>query len=125
MSDAGTPVQLMPADGMGDQEGKVLPAGDGICTIMNVRSTTFLGFEGDSDHNVLVCGFSGPRAWQLTPGERPGNFGIVPPGSELVHAAQPGACPSTARGPGRLLRRGHRVAAAAAWREAVDMRSTA
>lgn len=89
MSDPGTPVQLMPANGMGDQEWKVFPAGDATCTIMNVRSKTFLGFEGDPDHNVPVCGFSEPREWQLTPGERPDNFVIVPPGSELVLGRSP------------------------------------
>lgn len=89
LSDPGTPVLMLPANGMGEQEWRIEPAGEGACTIANIRTRTFLGYAGDPDFNLPVGGFPEPRRWRLTPADAPGDFVVAVPAAELVLGRSP------------------------------------
>ncbi|MFE9636886.1 hypothetical protein [Streptomyces sp. NPDC006463] len=56
---------------------------NGNCTIRNLRSETYLSYDGDPEMNKLVVGFPEPREWALYKSARPHTFHVVVPGGPV------------------------------------------
>ncbi|MFE4515431.1 hypothetical protein ACFRMQ_14710 [Kitasatospora sp. NPDC056783] len=86
----GSQVVLLPPTGQpGEQEWEVAGLGNGNVTIKNLRSQTYLSFDGEPEVNKLLGGFAEPRQWVLRQSSEHFTFHIVVPGgpidgSELV-----------------------------------------
>ncbi|MFI6444629.1 hypothetical protein [Kitasatospora sp. NPDC050543] len=80
----GTPAIVLPPTGQpGEQEWQVEHLPNGNVTIRNLRSETFLGFEGDPKPNSQVAGFPEPREWVLYQSAEPFTFHVVVPGGPV------------------------------------------
>ncbi|MEU9110510.1 hypothetical protein AB0D04_01615 [Streptomyces sp. NPDC048483] len=75
---------LLPPNGNpGDQEWEVQSASNGNCTIRNLRSGTYVGYNGDPQPNMQVAGYGEPREWVLQQSAEPFSFHIVVPGGPV------------------------------------------
>ena len=71
-SEPKTPVVLLPPTGNpGEQEWQMEELSNGNCTIRNLRSGTYLAFDGDPEMNKPVVGFPEPREWALYQSAQP------------------------------------------------------
>ncbi|WP_405922311.1 RICIN domain-containing protein [Streptomyces sp. NBC_00868] len=83
-SEPKTPVVLLPPTGNpGEQEWQVEVLSNGNCTIRNLRSETYLSYDGDPEMNKPVVGFPEPREWALYQSARPQTFHVVVPGGPV------------------------------------------
>ncbi|MFG2987396.1 hypothetical protein ACGFYQ_40295 [Streptomyces sp. NPDC048258] len=83
-SEPKTPVVLLPPTGTpGEQEWQLEVLSNGNCTIRNLRSETYLSFDGDPEMNKPVVGFPEPREWALYQSTQPHTFHVVVPGGPI------------------------------------------
>ncbi|KJY24378.1 hypothetical protein VR46_42485 [Streptomyces sp. NRRL S-444] len=90
-SEPKTPVVLLPPTGNpGEQEWQLekLSNGNctirnGICTIRNLRSETYVSYDGDPETNKPVVGYPEPREWALYQSDQPHTFHVVVPGGPV------------------------------------------
>jgi hypothetical protein len=83
-SEPKTPVVLLPPTGNpGEQDWQLEGLSNGNCTIRNLRSGTYLAFDGDPEANKPVVGFPEPREWALYQSEQPRTFHLVVPGGPI------------------------------------------
>lgn len=79
-----TPVVLLPPTGNpGEQEWQLEDLSNGTCTIRNLRSETYLSYDGDPEVNKPVVGFPEPREWTLYQSAEPHTFHVVVPGGPV------------------------------------------
>ncbi|QIY93934.2 hypothetical protein HEP87_07410 [Streptomyces sp. S1D4-11] len=53
------------------------------CTIRNLRSETYLSFDGDPEMNKPVVGYPEPCEWTLYQSSQPHTFHVIVPGSPV------------------------------------------
>lgn len=83
-SEPKTPVVLLPPTGTpGEQEWQLEELGNGNCTIRNLRSETYLSYDGDPEMNKPVVGYPEPREWALYQSAQPHAFHVVVPGGPV------------------------------------------
>ncbi|MFF8271673.1 hypothetical protein ACF059_30455 [Streptomyces sp. NPDC016562] len=83
-SEPKSPVVVLPPTGNpGEQEWQVEQLGNGTCTLRNLRSETYLSFDGAPEVNNEVVGYPEPRPWELRQSERPDAFHVVVPGGKV------------------------------------------
>ncbi|GGO93122.1 RICIN domain-containing protein [Wenjunlia tyrosinilytica] len=79
-----TPALLLPPTGSpGEQEWSLEGLTNGNCTIRNLKSGTYLGFDGDPEVNKPVGGFTEPCEWALYQSSQPRTFHLVVPGGPV------------------------------------------
>jgi hypothetical protein len=87
-SESGEPIRLFPPDGPA-QLWQVQRTDNGTCTIRNVDTKLYVGFDGDPDPWEPARGYPEQRKWGLAEGEEPGTFTLAVPGAELRLAQSP------------------------------------
>ncbi|HEY5833104.1 hypothetical protein [Streptomyces sp.] len=76
-------VILNPTGDPGEQEWEVTGSSNGNVTIKNLRSQTYLGYNGDPDMNEILGGYAEPREWRLQQSAEPNTFHVVVPGGPV------------------------------------------
>ncbi len=76
-------VVLPPTGNPGEQEWQVEGLSNGNVTIRNLRSGTYLGYDGAPEKMKLLGGFEEPREWALRQSSEPFTFHIVVPGGPV------------------------------------------
>jgi len=80
----GTPVFLLPPTGQpGEQEWIVEVKPGSICTIRNLRSNTYVSYDGRPEENKPIEGYPEAREWVLQPTPEPFSFLVVVPGGPI------------------------------------------
>ncbi|MFI9052834.1 RICIN domain-containing protein [Streptomyces sp. NPDC053427] len=80
----GTPAVILPPTGNpGEQEWEVQAAGNGTCTIRNLGSGTYLGYDGGAEANKPVGGYATACEWALLPNGEDSTFHLVVPGDPV------------------------------------------
>ncbi|WP_371572273.1 hypothetical protein [Streptomyces sp. NBC_01314] len=86
-SEPKTPVVLLPPTGNpGEQEWQLEVLSNGNYTIRNLRSETYLSFDGAPEMNKPVVGYPEPREWALYQSAQPHTFHVVVPGGPVEGA---------------------------------------
>ncbi|MFE9636792.1 hypothetical protein [Streptomyces sp. NPDC006463] len=83
-SEPKTPVVLLPPTGKpGEQEWQLERLSNGNFTIRNLRSETYVSYDGDPETNKPVVGYPEPREWALYQSAEPHTFHVVVPGGPI------------------------------------------